>query len=299
MTKRNASVIKKSPTDVDCFQCDNTGYYVNRRVFFDHTFLKTYTLVQHLGGLSFMDWNNALAYAQNLVKQEKIDNTKYFAVYNYIRELNNLSLSDGIVTPDPSLKIYPKHLDGFGPEEYAASYGPGLMAKSQTVDEYKAAELAKTKDVPPVLTEEQKEKKRQDLRRLKTRHNLTFEVWVPASKEEKAEEDKRVSEVEAEEAALADQAADPKTGKRKALTKQKQAAKRRKISGDGFRKLDYIAGETNTKDLLSRFLGGDQVPMKLSVESSKNAEGEPRVTLRFLNNASGAEKVRWVLPGEL
>lgn len=299
MTKKSKDIIKQSEAG-ECFQCANTGFLINKRVFFDHAFLKSHSLVSLLDGLSFMDWNNALAYCRNLVNSGSINDAKFFIIYNHVREQNGIPLQEPI-NFDIETKPYPKDLQGEGPSNYIAKYAEDrLTSGEQTVSEYKSWLEARNKDVPKVETQEQKEKKLQNLRKLKTRHNLNFEVWVPASSLEKQDEAKRISEIEEEEKKLAESEPDPKTGKRKALTKQKQSAKRRKISGDGMKRLDWITSETKSMDLLtSGIFSGAQGQLKYTIKQEKDAEGQSLTVLAFSNATSGATMGKFVLPGEM
>jgi hypothetical protein len=292
------NVIQTRPDGKECFECANTGFQIRRRVFFDHEFLKTHGLVSMLGPLSFIDWNNALAYCQQLNKDGKMEDSKFYNIMNHIRTLHGLMIGASIYIPK-DIKTYPKDMEGYGPKEYSQQFmdEEQLLYGSQSVEEYKIWLTAKNRDVPKVLTQEQIEKKKQNMNALKTRHTLNFLVEVPASKIEVQEEDKRVSEIEAEEKKLEEET--PAGGKRKNLTKQKLSAKRRKINKDGFRPMDYVAGETNSANLVSNLIGSDQAQLLLTVKSTKNADGEPRTTIHFTHPNSGAEKLRFVLPGNL
>lgn len=299
MTKKSKDIIKSTEDGAECFQCANTGFLITKRVAFDHAFLKSHSLVSLLDGLSFMDWNNALAYCRNLVNSGAIDEAKFFIIYNKVREINSIPLQEPINFNIES-KPYPKDLQGEGPANYIAKYGDDrLTAGEQTVPEYKSWLESRNRDVPKVETQEQKEKKLQNLRALKTRHNLNFEVWVPASSLEKKDEDKRISEIEEEEKKLAEGEPDPKTGKRKALSKQKQAAKRRKIGGDGMKRLDWITSETKSHSVLSAIFNGAQGQLKYTIKQEKDAEGQNLTILHFSHATSGAEVAKFVLPGEM
>jgi hypothetical protein len=293
------NVLQTRPDGKECFECAQTGFQIRKRVFFDHEFLKTHGLVSMLGHLSFIDWNSALAYCQKQNRDGKMEENKFYNIMNHIRTLHGLMIGANIYIPQ-DIKTYPKYMDGSGPKEYIEEYplvDDQLLNGSQSVEEYKSWLVAKNKDVPKVLTQEQIEKKKHNMNALKTRHTLNFLVEVPASKSEVEEEDRRVAEVEAEEKKLQEEEV-PVGGKRKNLTKQKLSAKRRKIK-DGFRPVDYIAGETNSANLASKLIGGDQVQLQLTVKTTKNADGEPRTTIHFTNANSGAEKLRFVLPGNL
>lgn len=300
MTKKSKDIIKTTDSGSECFQCANTGYLINKRVFFDHAFLKSHSLVSLLGGLSFMDWNNALAYCRDLVQSKSIDEAKFYMIANHIRTINNKPLEYHI-NFDIETKPYPKDLQGEGPANYIAKYAEDRLTEGeQTVAEYKAWQLARNNDPPKVETQEMKEKKLQNLRALKTKHNLNFEVWVPASSLERKDEEERVKSIEEEEKKLAEGEPDPKTGKRKALTKEKQKAKRRKISGDGMKRVDWITSETNSFSLLSDgIFNGAQGQLKFTVKKEKDADGQNLTVLAFTNATSGAALAKFVLPGEM
>lgn len=297
MTGKKPTIITRSDGK-ECFDCANSGFLIESRVSFSHEWLKLHGLVSTLGGLSFMDWNNALAYCKKLVNDKKMEDKKFYQVLELIRTSHQMTIGDNIYIPNEE-NLYPKSLSGMGPEEYIKSYtGPRLTNGTQHISEYKAWMEANNNNTPQVLTEEQKEKKRRDLRRLKTRHSLNFLVEVPATKEQHMEEDKRIKDIEAEEKALQEAEVD-KNGKRKSLSKVKQAAKKRKISSDGFRPLDFITGETSSSGLLKSLLGGDLRQMKVTVTSSITADGEPKTTLHFFESPSGVQKLRLVLPENL
>jgi hypothetical protein len=292
------NVIQTRSDGKECFECANTGFQIRVRVFFDHEFLKTHGLVSMLGHLSFIDWNNALAYCQKQVQDGKMEENKFYNIMNHIRTLHGLMIGASLYIPK-DMKTYPKDMEGYGPKEYIEEYPLAedrLLNGCQSVEEYNTWVISKNRDVPKVLTQEQIEKKKQNMNALKTRHTLNFLVEVPASRLEVEDEDRRVAEIEAEEKKLEEET--PVGGKRKNLTKQKLSAKRRKIK-DGFKPLDYIAGETITSNLIGKCLGGDQVQYQLTVKNTKTADGEPRTTIHFSNPNSGAERLRFVLPGNL
>lgn len=300
MTRKTKDIVKSTDEGRECFQCANTGFLIDKRVFFDHSFLKSHSLVSLLDGLSFMDWNNALAYCRDLVKSESIDDAKFFIIYNHVREVNGIPLQEPI-NFNIETKPYPKDLQGEGPCNYIAKYNEDrLTCGQQTVPEYKIWMESRNKDPPKVETQEQKEKKLQNLRLLKTRHNLNFEVWVPASSLEKKDEEKRIAEIEEEELKLAEAEPDAKTGKRKALSRQKKTAKKRRISDDCMKKLDWITSETQSQELLSRLFNGDHGQLKFIISQERaDPDGQPLTIIRFSHPSSGADVVKFVLPGNM
>jgi hypothetical protein len=173
------------------------------------------------------------------------------------------------------------------------------MQGEQSVGEYKSWAEARNKDVPKVLTEEQKEKKRKNLELLRTKHHLKFDVWVPASSLEKQQEDQRVSEIEAEEDRLSKEEPDAKTGKRKRLSKQKESQKKRKIV-NGLKPIDWVISQTESLGLLAKSVfPGEKGNVGYTIASRKGADGQDTTVLRISHANSGATIAEFVLPGRM
>lgn len=300
MTRKIKDVLKNIDGVGECFVCSNTGFYIKSRVSFSTEFLKQHSLVALLDGHSFIDWNNALAYCHGLVKSGAITEDKFYRIYNHVRDINGLGLDESISFKIES-KPYPKDLQGEGPGDYIAKYSEDRLTKGeQSIVEFKAWQETRNKDVPKVETEEQKEKKRQALRLLKTKGFLRFDVWLPASSLEKQAEDQRVAEVEAEEERLSKEEPDSKTGKRKRLTKQKEAQKRRKINKDGMKPLQWVTAETESYGLLAKSIfPGVKGRLDYNITEEKDAEGHPLTILAFSHPSSGGVVARFVLPGKM
>lgn len=280
------------------FKCAQSGFLCEKRVSFDHDFLRKHKLYATMSPYSFMDWNNAAAFINKMHQNNQIETSDFKLLWDYIMEVNGLDFkTDHISFPPADVKIYPDHVDGLSPSDYRKSYHPVLMAKCQSVEDVlgQIEEEERNKQPP---TQEELERKERNLAALRQKNNLNMKVYIKALPQEREEEQRRIQEAEAEEKSILQAAPDAPLpgGKRKAgALKEIQKKKKAKISPDGWKKFLYSVGNVpSTANLLGLILGGPRGTLSYYISTE---DGE---TALYLASASGSgAPVKWTLPTSL